>query len=155
MNYLVDPQFSDAAARWSWHPGEYGHLSRSWSKGGKGSELLHHMVWRLSGRKLPEHPLTIDHINQDPSDNRLENLRVATQTLQNLNTRSRTRHKHSLPRGVYFYADRVKQYGAKVCCKGRQIYCGYYATPEEAAVAVAAKRQELIEQESLQTREVA
>jgi hypothetical protein len=113
------------------------------------------MVWRLAGRELPKHPLSIDHINQDPSDNRLENLRIATQTLQNFNTRSRSRSKHPLPRGVYFFADRAKPYGAKVCFKGRQIYCGYFKTPKEAEEAVAARRKELIEQEDLHTREVA
>ena len=155
MNYLVDPQFAEEVSKWSWTPGKHGHLYRSWSKGGKGHELMHRMVWRLAGRKLPERPLTIDHINRDPSDNRLENLRAATQTLQLFNTRDRSRSRHSLPRGVYFYADRVKQYGAKVCCRGRQIYCGYYATPEDAAAAVEAKRKELVEQESLLSREVA
>jgi len=110
--------------------------------------MMHQMVWRLAGRDKPEHPLTIDHINRDPSDNRLENLRIATQTLQNYNTKSRERNKHNLPRGVYFIPGdgkkpRTKPYAAKVCHKGKQIYCGYYLTPEEASEAADAKRNEL------------
>jgi hypothetical protein len=156
MSYIVDEQHAAAVGEWSWSAGKHGHLSRSWSKGGKGHELMHHMVWRLAGRELPQHPLTLDHINRDPSDNRLENLRVATQTLQNYNTKPRSRDTHKLPRGVYFMPSngkasgsaRAKPYAAKVCHRGRQIYCGYHATPEEASAAAAQKRSELMAAEA-------
>jgi hypothetical protein len=115
------------------------------------------MIWRLAGQERPEHPLTIDHINQDPSDNRMENLRVATQTLQNYNTKDRQRPTHKLPRGVYFMPSngkksgkpRAKPYAAKVCHRGKQIYVGYYNTPEEASKAVEAKRHQLSVLESV------
>jgi hypothetical protein len=105
---------------------------------------LHHFVWQLSGRPLPERPLTIDHCNRDPKDNRLENLRIATQQLQNYNTKDRPRPTHELPRGVYFFKDRAKPFAAKIMSRGRQIYCGYHATPEEASAAYEKKREELM-----------
>jgi hypothetical protein len=149
--YTIDPDFQAEIERHTWTRLSTGYFQRSWSKGGKGSELLHRAVWRLAGRELPQHPLTIDHINRDPSDNRLENLRVATQTLQNYNTKDRARSRHQLPRGVYYLPSngkksgkaRAKPYAAKVYHRGKQVYCGYYLSPEEAHKAAEAKRHEL------------
>jgi hypothetical protein len=162
MTYLVDECFRAEVDAKAWTPTGHGY----WVHGGsnKPSErcLLHQFVWRLSGRPLPEQPLSIDHINRDPSDNRLENLRVASPTLQLYNTRPRHRHTHRLPRGVYFMASngkksgaaRAKPYAAKVCHRGKQIYCGYYDTPEEAAVAVNRKREELASAEETRVKEL-
>lgn len=45
--------------------------------------LTHRVAWALYYNKWPEH--TIDHINRDGSDNRIENLRDVTQALNNTN----------------------------------------------------------------------
>lgn len=123
---------------------------------------MHQFIWRLAGRPLPEHPLTIDHINREPSDNRLENLRIATPQMQLYNTRPRRRPRHNLPRGVYYMplngkksgAARAKPYAAKVCHRGKQIYCGYHDTAEAAAEAAARKRAELMSHEETRVKEI-
>jgi hypothetical protein len=99
---------------------------------------LHQFVWALSGRPLPERPLTLDHANRNRADNRLENLRLATKSLQSQNSKNRERN---LPRGVYKNGGR---YGAMARSHGKAIHLGTYATPEEASAAYEKKREELM-----------
>ena len=53
-------------------------------KGGFYSSLTQRVVWALCKDQLPT--LTIDHINGDRLDNRIENLREVSQSSNNLNT---------------------------------------------------------------------
>ena len=106
---------------------------------------LHRFLWQLSGKALPENPLTIDHINGNRFDNRLENLRIASKTLQSLNATHR-RKKHNLPRGVQFYGTKPlsKPYFSQITINRRRVNLGMFATPEEASAAYEAKRDELL-----------
>ncbi|ULY68519.1 zinc-binding loop-containing protein [Chlorella virus XW01] len=61
---------------------------------------LHQHLMDHYGNGLSQGNLTVDHINQDKLDNRNENLRLITQTEQNLNQGKRKRQstaKHKLP----------------------------------------------------------
>ena len=104
---------------------------------------MHHFIWNLSGRPLPEAPLTIDHANQNKLDNRLENLRVATTSLQAINRPSQSRGA-GLPRGVFRQNNGTRPYQAQVSIGGKRVSLGYFATPKEASAAYEAKRDELL-----------
>ena len=63
---------------------------------------LHQHLMDYYGNGLKKNTKTIDHINRDKLDNRLENLRLATQSEQNINTNKRKRKKNAikLPDGL-------------------------------------------------------
>lgn len=58
----------------------------------------HRLIWEMHNGLIPD-GYVVDHVNQDPSDNRLENLRLATVSENNCNAR---RYKREHPRGVYY-----------------------------------------------------
>ena len=78
-------------------------------------------------------PKYVDHINGDRSDNRIENLRVAT-VQQNAFNRASHKGSSSKYKGVSWYK-RDKQWQASCCIDNKRIYIGKFATEEEAAKA--------------------
>jgi len=82
-------------------------------------------------------PMTLDHKNANPADNRWQNLREASRKQNRWNSRNR---KPSL-QGVYL--TRSKRYEARVYTGKSPRYLGTFDTPEEAhAVWCAFVRQE-------------
>lgn len=53
---------------------------------------VHRVVWESAYGPIPD-GMWIDHINGDPTDNRLENLRLATVSQNNMNMRRRKDNK--------------------------------------------------------------
>lgn len=93
----------------------------------------HRLIWMFIKGQDPEH-LTIDHINHNPSDNRIENLRLATQQEQ-----SRYR-----PNAVGAYIHRpTGRYRARIRIDGRLKSLGLYNTLEEASAVYHAKAREV------------
>lgn len=98
----------------------------------------HRLAWLLTYGEWPAQ--TIDHINGNPHDNRLCNLRLAS-TLEN-NFNKHRLPKRPYPRGVSWDANR-KKWVAKMKYKNRTLNLGRYDSLPEAARVVYAKRQEL------------
>lgn len=74
----------------------------------------------------------IDHINRDRSDNRLENLRLASVSDNACNGRLRSTNTSGF-RGVSLIKKNTKRpWLAQIVKDGRQYGLGYYATKEEA-----------------------
>ncbi len=69
----------------------------------------------------------VDHINRDPTDNRRENLRLASRSQNNANTRST--NAVGL-RGVYLPS---QKYQASIRIDKVKIHIGTYSSEEEAA----------------------
>ena len=93
----------------------------------------HRIVWLIYYGEWPKNQ--IDHINQDPTDNRIKNLRDVTCSENNKN---RTLQNNSTTgyAGVSFYK-RHKKYRAEIYINKIKKHLGYYDTVEEAAAARA------------------
>lgn len=84
-------------------------------------------------------PKEIDHINCNRIDNRIENLRPATRSENNRNTRLQTRNKTGY-KGVWFDKERNK-YQAYIRVNNKRIHLGRFATAEEADKVVKQHRE--------------
>lgn len=89
--------------------------------------LAHRAAWVLVTGEQPKDQ--IDHIDRDRSNNRFANLRQASQSENNWN--SRDRNYRDLPRGVYRNGN---GFSARVDGRHRQ-YIGTFDTPEAASEA--------------------
>lgn len=91
----------------------------------------HHAVWALCTGHWPK--AEIDHIDGNPSNNRIENLRVADRTIQNRNS-ARRKDNTSGVTGVSFDS-RTGRWRARIPVSGKQVYLGYFDSKHDAAVA--------------------
>ena len=91
----------------------------------------HRICWLWIFGTWPKDQL--DHINNKKSDNRLCNIRAATNS-QNLCNRGKTKNNRSGYKGVWFHKH-VGKYTGKIGYKGKHIHLGYFDTPEQAAIA--------------------
>ena len=96
--------------------------------------LAHRIAWLIYYGEWPKNQ--IDHINQDPTDNRIENLRDVTQ-LENLKNQALRSTNKSGYTGVDFEKSKQK-YRVRVQSKPYITkHIGYYDTIEEAVAARA------------------
>ena len=102
--------------RYTWHIGKNGYPKVCYpdDKGNKVNRYLHQHLMNYYGNGLGKNTKTVDHINRDKLDNRLCNLRLATQSQQNQNTDKRKRQsiaqelpqeitQNMLPKFVCYY----------------------------------------------------
>jgi hypothetical protein len=98
----------------------------------------HRLAWLWMTGEWP--PEDVDHINCNKSDNRFNNLRLATRG-QNVANTGLKRHNKSGFKGVC-YKPRARVYYAQITKNGKVHYLGRFQTPEEAhAVYVRAANQ--------------
>jgi hypothetical protein len=93
--------------------------------------MAHRLAWLLVHEDDPVSG--IDHIDGDPLNNRIKNLRLATQSQQRFNARPRT-HSRTGIKGVTLNGDR-RGYDARITIEGKTQYLGYFRTIEDAAKA--------------------
>ncbi|MRT14968.1 HNH endonuclease [Enterobacteriaceae bacterium RIT711] len=89
----------------------------------------HRLAWFFVHGKLPEQ--TIDHENRIRSDNRISNLRLATQLQQMHNINMHKNNKSGF-NGV-FWSKRSKKWQAQICIKGERYHVGLFDDAEEAS----------------------
>jgi hypothetical protein len=99
--------------------------------------LAHRLAWLYMTGKWPN--ALLDHINGIRDDNRFANLREATQTQNQCNSRKRRNNTSGL-KGVSFFARR-NCWRAQIRVHGRSIGLGYFDTPEQAHAAYIAGSQ--------------
>lgn len=119
-----------------------GHLN---SKGYRRIEIddrqyfAHRLVWLYVYGEWPVEQ--IDHRNGDRDDNRIVNLRAASQAENNGNSR-RPKHNTSGFKGVGLQKT-DRKWRARIKRAGRSIHLGTFDTPEEAHAAYVAAATEL------------
>lgn len=99
----------------------------------------HRLAWFYTYGEWPTDQL--DHIDCDHSNNRLSNLRRATNH-QNLGNRRRSRNNKSGFKGVYYKKD-TKKWEAAISSQKTRKYLGLFDTPEQAHEAYKAAAIEL------------
>ena len=88
---------------------------------------VHRLVWLFVHGKMPK---LIDHVNRDPADNRISNLRECSVRDNALNKSMQSNNTTGYT-GVSF--DKVKKlYRATTSVYSKQVFLGYFKTPEEA-----------------------
>lgn len=92
----------------------------------------HRLAWLWIHGEWPAHE--IDHINGDPHDNRLSNLRAATKSENGYNKRRGTRNTSGI-KGVHYYRKTNKWRAAISLGYQRTKHLGLFDTKEEAAEA--------------------
>ena len=94
-----------------------------WFKGNKYCTPKQRVVWALCNNELPSQ--TVDHINGDRQDNRIENLREVSQTDNNLNTL----HAWEPNKDTGVTGVAVKEHGYQSKIQGRNLH---FHNPYEA-----------------------
>ncbi len=90
----------------------------------------HRVIWTLFNGNIPD-KMIVDHINNNRSDNRIENLRLATKTENSQNTLKTQKKKSSKYKGVY-YSSAKDRWIAKTMFDGKPYHIGTYRTEEDA-----------------------
>jgi len=93
--------------------------------------LAHRLAWWICWGEWPE--FMLDHINRNPDDNRIQNLRPSNSSLNNQNTNLK-RNNVSGHKGVY-WDTRNKCWRAYIRIKRKGIHLGSFHDKEEAIIA--------------------
>ena len=99
----------------------------------------HRLVWVWHNGAIPD-GLVVDHINGDTTDDRIENLRLATHRQNACNRKVHTNNKSG-----YKGVDYVPQFGgfrAVIYVDGKQRHLGIFDSPEKAHQAYIAASEE-------------
>jgi hypothetical protein len=99
----------------------------------------HHIAWYLTYGEWPTQE--IDHIDRDPANNRLANLRSATHAQNSRNRRKKAGSSSSQYKGVVKVGP--SRWDAYISKDGKRIYLGGYYSELEAAQAYDTAAQEL------------
>lgn len=115
------------------HP-ETGHVSIAIA----GKEYkAHRLAWLYVYGSLPD--MVVDHINGNPLDNRICNLR---QVSQQENTQNQRKAKSNSLSGLLGVNSKPERHRARICVDGKNVHLGYFKTKEEAHQAyLVAKRK--------------
>lgn len=98
----------------------------------------HRLIWEMFYGKIPAGML-VDHIDGDVFNNRIENLRLATRTQNNVNSKAKALNSTGL-KGITKVGSK---YRARITTGGTTISLGMFNTPAEAKAAYDLKAVEL------------
>ena len=99
---LVDDVFAKIVGRYKWYAQRRGD-GRCWTADRRQGKIkMHRYIMSLHLGRFLTSSEVIDHVNHDSLDNRIENLRLATQRQNCMNQRVRVGPKSSKYKGVYW-----------------------------------------------------
>lgn len=98
----------------------------------------HRLAWLYCHGSWPDGML--DHINGNRIDNRIENLRIVTNSENMQNMRAARRDSTTGRLGV---ARNGRNFAVRITTKGKRIYVGTFRTIEEASNAYISKKREV------------
>lgn len=108
---------------------------------GYGIYGAHRLAWAHYHGRAPDGE--IDHRDQNPSNNAIDNLRPASSSQQKMNKRVQSNNRSGL-KGAYFHACRKgQQWRSQIKFEGRLIFIGYFDTAQAAHEAYMRKSAEL------------
>lgn len=116
---IVDKEDYDFLNQWKWY-----YNSGYAVRGCKKRILMHRVIMNT-----PEDKVT-DHINRNKLDNRRSNLRIATVSLNNFNTKIRSDNTSGV-KGIYWSKEHNK-WRPNISVMGKRIYLGLYEKMEDA-----------------------
>ncbi len=96
---------------------------------------VHHIIWYLHHGHLPDYSKdeVIDHIDRNPFNNRIENLRLVTTSQNQQNTKVRKDSSTGV-KGVTWYKP-YNKWVARIKVQKKRILLGYFDSFEEAKEA--------------------
>lgn len=98
---------------------------------------VHRLIWFYVHGAWPRE---IDHIDRNPANNSINNLRVASRGQNMQNSKTLSTNRAGL-KGAHFKKDR-QNFVSRICLNGKQMHLGCFDTAEEAHAAYcAAARQ--------------
>jgi hypothetical protein len=84
----------------------------------------------------------IDHIDGNPSNNAISNLRLATSRQQKRNKKVQSNNRSGLKGAYYHAAHKGKKWRTQINVDGKLIFLGYFHTAEEAHAAYGVAAEE-------------
>ena len=104
--------------------------------------LAHRLAWLLTHAKWPDG--VIDHINGDPLNNCIKNLRDVSNTINQQNQREARSDNKTGMLGVSF-CKRYDKFLAQIQLNGKKKHLGYFTKQEDARVAYLTAKREIHE----------
>ena len=123
-------------------PGSVGGHQRKnnyWYVSFERSQLLVHRVIYFMHHKIDITNFKIDHIDQNPANNKIENLRIATHQQQQCNKKGK-KNSSSKYKGVN-WAKQQNKWRASICVNNKRMHIGYFENEIDAAKAYNAASQ--------------
>jgi hypothetical protein len=125
---LVDDEDYERLSKYTWRLHSKGYATRSSSTNGKETRLMMHREILDTGE------FQVDHIDRNKLNNQKDNLRIATNSINQFNKGKQKNNTSGTP-GVFW--DRSKNvWRARIQLDGKRIELGRFRTVDEAAKAV-------------------
>lgn len=130
LRTLVDDRDFRSLSSHKWYVSRNGYVYRPTErhengKAIKSADYLHRVVMGAPSG------MVVDHINGNKLDNRKSNLKVVTQSENNMNAKMTSRNTSGI-RGVS-WSKHYQRWVPRIAVRGKEIYLGRYKTKEEAA----------------------